>query len=327
MKKPLTQILCLLLLLSLLTGCGVQTTEPKPSAPPQKKETVSVSPAPTPTPAPTPDPEEEARRQRLEKAQDGFLWEDGYLYAIDDEGNLKTDCWIGVLYFSKDGQYTSGSKQLDILVADVIDKNTTDSMTRFEKLRAVYNYTRDHIEYVGWGNHEMSFQPAHGKDGWMIDIAIKAIEDTHGNCYYFAAEFAALARGLGYQAYAVGGLFSALQDPHGWVLILDENGNERLCDPEMEFRLRDWKERGGDVEKVPDCFYRNQEELEFELAMSYSQSKDPYAAEQKEAEEREKAAAAKIKPGTGISNTAGTVLPTVTPTPTTNPAAVKKTAP
>ena len=327
MRKPLTQFLCLLLLQSLLTGCGssLQTTGPKTSAPPQKKEIVSVSPSPTPTPEPTPTPdlEEEARKRRLEEAQDGFLWEDGFLYAIDDEGNLKTDCWIGVLHFNKDGQYTSGSKELDILVAGVIDKNTKPSMTRFEKLRAVYNYTRDHIEYIGWGNHEMSFQPAHGKDGWMIDIAIEALKDAHGNCYYFAAEFAALARGLGYQAYTVGGVFSAMQDPHGWVVILDEDGTEWFCDPEMEYRLKDWKERGGDVEEVPNCFYRNQEELEFELAMSYSTSKDPYAAEKKEAEERGKTAAAKTKPGNAKTAVESAAPPTVEPASTMTPAPTK----
>ena len=331
MRKALTQLLCLLLLLPLLTGCGgsLQTSGSAPSAPPQKKETVSASPSPSPTPEPTPssDPEEEARQKRLEEAQDGFIWEKGYLYAVDDEGNLKTDCWIGVLYFNKDGQYTSGSKELDILVAGVIDKNTKPSMTRFEKLRAVYNYTRDHIDYIGWGNHEMSFQPAHGKNGWMIDIAIEALEDAHGNCYYFAAEFAALARGLGYQAYAVGGVFSAMQDPHGWVVILDEDGTEWFCDPEMEYRLKDWKERGGDVEEVPNCFYRNQEELEFELAMSYSTSIDPYAAEKQEAEERKKAAAAKTKPGTAKTAVENTALATAAPAPTTTPVINQKTTP
>ena len=206
-KKQLLLMLCLLLAAGLLSGCaGMLQSQPDPPARPSP----SPTPVPPPTPTPTPDPEEEARRKRLEEEQDGFLWDNGYLYAVDEEGNLRTDCWIGVLYFGEDGRYTSGSKELDILVADVIDRNTDDSMTRFEKLRAVYDYTRDHIEYVGYANHEMTYEPAHGEDGWMIPIAIKAIEDTHGNCYYFAAEFAALARGLGYQAYAVGGVFSAL---------------------------------------------------------------------------------------------------------------------
>ena len=315
MKKHLTQGLCLLLLLTFLTGCGsaVQNAGPDPSVPPRQSEPTpaSPSPTPTPTPAPTPDPEEEARKQRLEKAQDGFIWEDGYLYAIDEEGNLKTDCWIGVLYFGKDGRYTSGSKKLDKLVADLISENTDDSMTRMEKLEAMYDYTRDHIDYVGYGNHEMSFLPAHGKDGWMVDIATESIEEGHGNCYYFAAEFCALARGLGYQAYAVGGVFSAMDDPHGWVYILDEDGKQWLCDPEMEYKLHYWVEElnGGTVSSY---FYRNQEELESETGTGYGQAKDPFAAEQKEAEEREKAASAKSGTGTVKSGTPATT-PTAAP--------------
>ena len=246
MKKRLALLLCLLVFLTVFSGCGTAAlkTEPDPPASPEQREAVSPSPSPspTPTPAPTPDPEEEARQQRLKEAQDGFVWEDGYLYAIDEEGNLKTDCWIGVLYFGRDGRYTSGSKKLDRLVADVISENTKDSMTRMEKLEAMYDYTRDNIQYVGYGNHEMTYQPAHGKDGWMVEIATEALEEGHGNCYYFAAQFCALARGLGYQAYAVGGVFSAMEDPHGWVVILDEDGNQWLCDPEMEYKLHYWVE-------------------------------------------------------------------------------------
>lgn len=320
MKKRLTQLLCLLVFLTVLSGCGAAalTTGSDPSAPPKQSETAapSPSPSPTPTPAPTPDPEEEARKQRLKEAQDGFVWEDGYLYAIDEEGNLKTDCWIGVLYFGRDGRYTSGSKKLDRLVADVIRENTKDSMTRMEKLEAMYEYTRDNIKYVGYGNHEMTYEPAHGKDGWMVDIAAEAIEEGHGNCYYFAAQFCALARGLGYQAYAVGGVFSAMEDPHGWVYILDEDGNQWLCDPEMEYKLHYWVEElnGG---TVASYFYRNQQELEGETGTGYRQMKDPFAAEQKEAEEREKAASARS--GTGSASTAPAAA--ATPSPTVSPAA------
>ena len=295
-KHPL-KILCLVLAVCLLSGCGLLQSRSDPPAAPSPVPTPVPTPIPTPTPAPTPDPEEEARKQRLDEAQDGFIWDKGYLYVIDEDGNLKTDCWIGVLYFGEDGRYTSGSKELDILVADVIKRNTDDSMTRFEKLRAVYDYTRDHIEYVGWANHEMTYEPAHGEDGWMIPIAAKAIEDTHGNCYYFAAEFTALARGLGYQAYAVGGLFSAMEDPHGWVVILDEDGKEWLCDPEMEYKLSYWLEQMSG-QAIASYFYRNEEELEAETALGYAAVCDPFEPERKEAEARN-AAASSGRPGSG----------------------------
>ncbi len=289
-KRAIRFCLCLVLA-GLLTGCGTAPQHAGPDPGPEKAAAAKTSPAPvsaaTPSPEPTPDPEEAKREERLEREQDGFVWEKGYLCAVDEEGGLKTDCYIGVLYFGKDGHYTSGSRELDRLVAEVIRDNTDDSMSRMEKLRAVYDYTRDNIDYLGYGNHEYSYQPAHGKDGWMTEIAAKALKEKLGNCYYFAAEFTALARGLGYQAYCTGGVFSAMEDPHGWCQIVDENGEIWLCDPEMEYRLLDWKERGGDVEKVSDCFYRNQTELEGETGMGYASFKDPFEPERREAENRE----------------------------------------
>ena len=166
-------------------------------------------------------------------------------------------------------------------------------------------------------------RPYYGKDGWMVEIATEALEEGHGNCYYFAAQFCALARGLGYQAYAVGGVFSAMEDPHGWVVILDEDGNQWLCDPEMEYKLHYWVEElnGGTVSSY---FYRNQQELEGETGTAYGQVKDPFAAEQKEAEEREKAASAKSGTGStrpGTPGTASTTSATAAPSPAVSPAA------
>ena len=125
----------------------------------------------------------------------------------------------------------------------------------------------------------------------MIEIATDALKTGYGNCYYYAAEFTALARGLGYQAYCTSGLFSATEDPHGWCQIVDENGEIWLCDPETEWKLRYWlKELNG--ENISSYFYRNQTELEGETGMGYAAMKDPFAPEQKEAEARENPPAA-----------------------------------
>ncbi|MBR2098196.1 MAG: transglutaminase domain-containing protein [Firmicutes bacterium] len=279
----LAKAMSVLLLAVLLCGCGREGGAAGPDP------TVAVAAAPaelTPTPAPTPDPDALLREQRLKEAQDGFWWDRGYLCAINADGSLKHDTYIGVLHFGEDGHYTSGDEKLDKLVADVIAKNTDSGMTRMEKLRAMYEYTRDNIKYVGFPNHELSIEPAHGPEGWMVEIATKALEEQAGNCYYFAAEFAALARGLGYQAYATGGVMSAMEDPHGWVRIVDENGDIWTCDPEMEYRLLDWQERTGGQEEVDDYFYRNQEELSLDTGLAYSQQVDPFKAEKEEAEKR-----------------------------------------
>ncbi len=295
-KAPAVAVIAVsavLIIAALLCGCG-QTggkAGPDPVSVKVAAKELSASaeptpiPEPTPTPAPTLDPDVLLREQRLSEAQDGFWWDKGYLYAIDEEGGFLRNTYIGVLRFDEDGRYTSGDEKLDELVAGVIEENTDSVMTRMEKLRAMYEYTRDNIKYVGFPNHELSIEPAHGPDGWMIEVASKALEEKAGNCYYFAAEFAALARGLGYQAYATGGVMSAMEDPHGWIQIVDEDGKIWMCDPENEYRLNYWQgELNG--QEVADYFYRNQEELSAETGLAYSQQCDPFRAEAEEAEKR-----------------------------------------
>ena len=204
----------LILVLASLCGCGAGSGSPTPE------------PSPGAEPTPTLSPEEEAARQerlaRLNAQKDGVLLDRGYLYAVDESGELLRDAYVGVLYFREDGRYTSGSEDLDRLVAGVIRKNTDEKMSRMELLRAMYLYTRDNIKYVGFGNHEDSYKPAHGADGWMVECATYALENGSGNCYHFASTFAALARGVGFQAYAASGLIGSEDQEHGWVEIVED---------------------------------------------------------------------------------------------------------
>ena len=303
--------LCLacLLLAALLSGCGLAPTpansgqDPEPSATPE------------PTPDPTPDPEELARQQRLSDAKDGFVWEDGNLQAIDEDGNILTDCWIGVLHFGKDGRYTSGSRELDELTAKVVLENTNASMTRMEMLRAMYDYTMGHIKYVGLANYEYGYQPAHGKDGWMPPTAVKTLNDGYGNCYCYAAVFAALARAVGYQAYAVGGFVGAAEDPHGWVEIVDEDGNIWLNDPEIEYRFGDYYKSVQSGETAPDLFYKSEEMIGAETSFSYRALRDPFEAEAMEAEARESGTAEDTASATDEKADSAPESPEDSPTP------------
>lgn len=250
----------------MLTGCL------GPAAPADQQEGKPAV-AETAAPVATPDPGEAERSRRLEEAQDGFLWEDGYLYAIDEEGNLLKDSSVGVLYFAEDGRYTSGDEKLDELVAEAIRENTDSTMRRKKKLRTMYEYTRDNIKYVGFGNHDLSGKPAHGPEGWMAENAVKALEEGVGNCYHFAAMFTALARGLGYQAYATAGIVGSMDDPHAWVEIVDEDGAVWFCDPEIEYRKLLWEL------KSPDLFYRSWEDIEVDTGLNYRRSLNPFEAE------------------------------------------------
>ena len=264
----------LLVILIMLCGCGAGTN---PSG------AASES---TGTPAPTPSlsPEEEARQQerleRLAAQKDGFLLDKGYLYAVDEEGGLLCDTYVGVLYFREDGRYTSGSEDLDRLVAGVIRKNTDEKMSRMEMLRAMYLYTRDNIKYVGFGNHEDSYKPAHGADGWMVESALYALENGTGNCYHFASTFAARARGVGFQAYAASGLIGSEDQEHGWVEIVDDSGKVWYSDPETEYARSYW------MKQEFDLFYKAKDEIGSVTGIGYQELTDPFEAERKEAEEQ-----------------------------------------
>ena len=272
--RPFIMAALLLVILMALCGCGAGS-DPTGAAP---------EPAGTPEPASSLSAEEEARQQerleRLAAQKDGFLLDKGYLYAVDEEGELLHDTYVGVLYFREDGRYTSGSEDLDRLVAGVIRKNTDEKMSRMEMLRAMYLYTRDNIKYVGFGNHEDSYKPAHGADGWMVESATYALENEKGNCYHFASTFAALARGVGFQAYAASGLIGSEDQEHGWVEIVDDSGKVWYSDPETEYARSYW------MKQEFDLFYKPIDEIGSVTGIGYQELTDPFEAERKEAEEQ-----------------------------------------
>lgn len=262
----------IILILACLCGCGVGTgagPDPAPAA---------ATPEPTPTLSPEEEAAQQERQARLAAQKDGFLLDKGYLYAVDEAGELRRNTYVGVLYFREDGRYTSGSEDLDRMVAGAIRKSTDEKMTRMEMLRAMYEYTRDHIKYVGFGNHEDSYRAAHGKDGWMVESATYALENGTGNCYHFAATFAALARGVGFQAYAASGLIGSEDQEHGWVEIVDDTGEVWYSDPETEYARSYW------MKQEFDLFYKSKDEIGSVTGIGYQELTDPFEAERKEAE-------------------------------------------
>ena len=94
--------------------------------------------------------------------------------------------------------------------------------------------------------------------------------------------------------------FDCRSTPDGftqWASVLDEDGKEWLCDPEMEYKLSYWLEQMSG-QAIASYFYRNEEELEAETALGYAAVCDPFEPERKEAEARN-AAASSGRPGSG----------------------------
>lgn len=169
----------------------------------------------------------------------GFVNLGGYLYYVDEDGRFAQDTEIGGICLGSDGRYTSGSEELDALVAEVLAPICEENETREEMLRAAFNYVRDSFEYLRRNYYAV------GETGWEVEEATTMFSTGRGNCYNYAAAFWALARGLGYDAAAVSGTMGWDYEPHGWVTIYDENGALLTYDTETEMVYR----RDGDYSK------------------------------------------------------------------------------
>ena len=161
----------------------------------------------------------------------GFVWVDGYLYCAGEGGYFLKNAYLGTLYFSPGGRYTSGSLELDGYVAAVIRDHTDETMTREDKLLAVYEYVRDNFAYLRRHYYRI------GDNAWPMEEALTMYSTGKGNCYCYASAFWAAARGLGYDAKAVSGTYGDEHAPHGWVEIVTD-GKRLTYDVEIEMTIR-----------------------------------------------------------------------------------------
>lgn len=162
---------------------------------------------------------------------DGLVNIDGWLYLVRDGLFVRSEEAEG-LSFGADGRFTSGSAELDALVAGVLAPICEAGGSREELLRAAYVYVRDSFSYLRRNYYAL------GEDGWQVDEALTMFRTGRGNCYCYAAAFWALARGLGFDARAVSGTVGYARSPHGWVYMRGEDGGRVVYDVELEMAYR-----------------------------------------------------------------------------------------
>ena len=161
----------------------------------------------------------------------GFMWADGYLYYAGEDGYFLKNAWLGTLYFTAGGRYTSGSLELDDYVAAAIREHTDKSMSREEMLCAMYEFVRDSFTYLRRHYYRT------GDLTWPLEEALTMYSTGKGNCYCYSSAFWAAARGLGYDAKAVSGTYGDEHAPHGWVEIIVD-GRRLTYDVEIEMTIR-----------------------------------------------------------------------------------------
>lgn len=152
------------------------------------------------------------------------------LYCIDG-GKIVTDDFRATMYFAADGRYTSGNETIDEYVDAVLKAETDDSMDKFAKLRAMYDYIYNNVDYRANNNHvPRGADPSE----WAEEYMLRLIDTGKGNCYCYAAEMYYFARRVGFgTSSAVSGGVSSDDDDHGWATV-EIDGETFLLDPELD---------------------------------------------------------------------------------------------
>lgn len=165
------------------------------------------------------------------------------LFCVGADGTPVADATVDGHYFGKTGRYTTGNAELDGYVRSTVAAVTNGSMTQMQKLRALYNWTRDSFTYFNRDHYEI------GHQNWTEKNALIMFETRQGNCYCYASVFYYLARQLGYNDRPIAGVVGTRRSPHGWVEI-DFDGVTYVFDTELEMA---WRLKGANYDffKMP----------------------------------------------------------------------------
>ena len=155
---------------------------------------------------------------------------DGMLFHVNADRQFDRNTTVDGLEMDRNGRYTTGSEELDGLLADAVAGVVTDDMTQMEKLRAVYDYAKETFGYLGIGEVDTSV------DGWEIEQAVNMLKNKRGNCYSWSSVFTYLARQVGFDAHAIAGTGvspKGSESVHAWTEITID-GVPYTFDPQIE---------------------------------------------------------------------------------------------
>jgi glucan-binding YG repeat protein len=137
--------------------------------------------------------------------------------------------------YDKKGLYCVFSQSEPYLYAmEIVNKETTTSMSNLEKLRACYNwYKKNKVSYRTNKEDPLKLSG----NSWITRYATELFEDNRGNCYRHASSFAYIASVLGYEPKIVVGKVQAAaggMTAHGWVEITIK-GTPYIFDERLQF--------------------------------------------------------------------------------------------
>lgn len=152
-------------------------------------------------------------------------------YYFNKKGVLQTNQIVGS---KKAGYYYVDSTGVRVTSSEIklavkfVTAHTKTGWSQSKKLKACYEYLWKYTSY----------QRAYGLPNAsnLSSYASYMLKNKKGNCFQYAASFAAIAKVLGYESrVAVGSIssYSGGMTPHGWTEI-KVNGKWYLCDVNMQ---------------------------------------------------------------------------------------------
>lgn len=120
----------------------------------------------------------------------------------------------GIRWKDKNGNLIEPKSEIMRLVASVIEECTDGTMTQSRQLERCFDHFISEVSY----EREMKVPVG----DWTRDYACRILFSGKGNCYKYAAAFAYIARGLGYDAKVCSGTVAAAsggRTPHAWTEV------------------------------------------------------------------------------------------------------------
>ena len=169
------------------------------------------------------DAEEKARQEEERKKQE------------EEEANLKKLPLMKKINAVQLHPMLTNDPVLDARVQQIIAEATTEKMTTYQKVKALYKWIMKHSVYAyddvtaSWNNTSVNY--ASIEDKKLVSQAYPILFEGYGTCINYASAFVVLSRAIGLESYRVEGGQGG--GDHYWAMVVI--GSERFfVDPQIE---------------------------------------------------------------------------------------------
>lgn len=151
-------------------------------------------------------------KQQIKRAVELQALDGAMLEEVPGEHFVYTE--YGLMWRKADGTLIKPDSEIMQQTGALIEAATNSRMNQKQQLRKCFDFLVNAVSY------ERSYDTPTGN--WPGVYAVNMLENGKGNCYNYAAAFAYIARGLGYEAKVCTGTVTSSKGgrtPHAWTEI------------------------------------------------------------------------------------------------------------